>query len=93
MIYSYTIKRDLDYINYITPSVKVFTPPTECDDSTPIENLGISTRLKNVLTSVKVFTLGDLRNVDKEDLISQMYKQRNFGRRSLTEINEYINTI
>ena len=93
MIYSYTIKRDLDYINYVTPSIKVFTPLTECDDTTPIENLCISTRLKNVLTSVEVFTLGDLRNVDKEDLISQMYKQRNFGRRSLTEIKEYINTI
>ena len=88
MIYCYTTKRELDYINYVTPRCD-FIPPTECDDTTPIENLGMSTRLKNILTSVKVFTLGDLRNVDKEVLISQMYKLPNFGRRSFTEINKY----
>jgi len=57
--------------------------------NTPIGNLDLSIRLKNVLAGAKVYTLGDMCKVTP----LEMYRQRNFGKKCLNEMKEFLNDI
>jgi DNA-directed RNA polymerase subunit alpha len=52
--------------------------------SKQIEELDLSVRSYNCLKSANIYTIGDLLNYDKDDLM----KIKNFGKKSLTEISE-----
>lgn len=84
-VYSPIVKEELDFINELIPN-RTFVPISECEDTTPIKNLDMSLRLKNVLSSVKVYSFGDLKNLKPSQLIGL----RNFGPRSLKELKEWV---
>ncbi|MBD0259595.1 MAG: DNA-directed RNA polymerase subunit alpha, partial [Cytophagales bacterium] len=53
---------------------------------TPLADLDLSVRAYNCLKSADVRTLGDLVNLD----IADMMKFRNFGKKSLTELEQLV---
>jgi len=55
----------------------------------PISELELSVRSSNCLAEAKIRTIGDLV-VKKE---SEMLKYKNFGKKSLNEINEILETM
>ena len=66
---------------------RVGIPISECEDTTPISDMDISLRLKNLLSSVKVSTFGEFKNLKP----IQVCGSRNFGKRSFNEIKECFN--
>lgn len=56
---------------------------------TPIDECDLSSRARNCLTSHGILTLGDLISKPKDDVA----KLRNFGRKSMDELTEYLETI
>ena len=54
--------------------------------STPLTEMGLSVRALNCLKSAEVFTLGDLASYSKSELL----KFRNFGRKSLSELEDLL---
>lgn len=87
-VYSPVVREELDFLNEIIPNHN-FIPISECEDTTPIKDLDMSIRLKNLLSSAKVSTFGDLKNLKP----TQLWGLRNFGPRSLKELNEYFNIL
>lgn len=53
---------------------------------TPLADLGLSVRALNCLKSAEVYTLGDLASYSKSELL----KFRNFGRKSLSELEDLL---
>ena len=53
---------------------------------TPLEDLGLSVRAFNCLKAAEVRSLGDLVKLD----LSEMMKFRNFGKKSLTELENLV---
>lgn len=84
-VYSPVVKEELDSLNQMIPNHN-FVSISECEDTTPIKNLDMSLRLKYVLSSVKVYTFGDLKNLKPSRLVGL----RNFGPRSLKELKEWV---
>ncbi len=56
---------------------------------TPLTDLDLSVRALNCLKAAEVETLGDLVQYNKNDLL----KFRNFGKKSLTELEELLNSL
>ncbi len=54
--------------------------------STPLTEMGLSVRALNCLKSAEVYTLGDLASYSKSELL----KFRNFGRKSLSELEDLL---
>lgn len=85
-VYSPVVRDELGFLNVIIPTNN-FIPISECEDTTPIKDLDISLRLKNLLSSAKVSTFGEFKNLKP----IQVCGLRNFGPRSLNEIKECFN--
>ena len=85
-VYSPVVRDELGFLNVIIPNHN-FIPISECEDTTPIKDLDMSIRLKNLLSSAKVSTFGEFKNLKP----IQVCGLRNFGKRSLNEIKECFN--
>lgn len=85
-VYSPVVREELDFLNETIPTHN-FISISECDDTTPIKDLDMSIRLKNLLSSAKVSTFGEFKNLKP----IQVCGLRNFGKRSLNEIKECFN--
>lgn len=72
---------DFDRSGYTPLQIRILT--------TPVKDLEFSIRLKNCLRTAEIFTLSELLGVTTSDLL----RFRNFGKRSLMELREYMNKI
>ena len=89
------LQRHLDlFVNYGTlPEEPEEAAPVSVNEElqeklkTPISELELSVRSANCLREAKILTIGEL--VDKST--SELLKYRNFGKKSLTEIEELLN--
>jgi DNA-directed RNA polymerase subunit alpha len=57
-------------------------------NDTLLAECDLSVRLKNLFKLNNIITIGDLLNIDTNELV----KYRNFGKRSVKEIKEFLET-
>jgi Bacterial RNA polymerase, alpha chain C terminal domain len=69
----------------LSPSYKPKAQMPETPDSTPIEDLDISIRLRNACLNANILTVGDMRRVTD----GEMLRRPNFGRVSLAEMRKF----
>ncbi len=79
--------QELNFIDFISRKPKNnFLPLSKCEDTTPIKDIDISYRLKNVLSYSDIHTFKDLKNVEPTQLVMSGV----CGKRSFEELNEIL---